>query len=148
MPRAPRRPLTARAVKAEPLSVPSVSVAGGMPRSMAARWIRAMASLALQRVSSCQATISLVQQTGRGHRVDPAVLGHPDRREVQLPELIGPLDAEEAGPASTLQRAPALDQPALAHHPEHALAVHRPTEPAQRPRRDHALAVGRVRLGL
>ncbi len=31
---------------------------GGMPRSMAARSIRAMASLALQRVSRCQATIS------------------------------------------------------------------------------------------
>src|SRR3954462_6368812 len=36
---------------------------GGMPRSMAARWIRAMASLALQRVSRCQATISRVQQS-------------------------------------------------------------------------------------
>jgi hypothetical protein len=41
-----------------------------------------------------------------------------------------------------------LDQPALAHHPEHALAVHRPAQPAARPRTDHAVAVGRVRLGV
>src|SRR5262249_30008939 len=31
------------------------------------------------------------------HQVGPAVLGDPDRGQVELPELPGPLDPEEAG---------------------------------------------------
>src|SRR5215217_7311083 len=107
--------LNALAVNAEPLSVPSVSVPGGMPRSIAARSISAIASLARQRVSRCQATISRVQQSIAAHQVDPAVLGDPDRGEVQVPELIRPLDAEEPRPAPAIERPAALDQPALAH---------------------------------
>jgi hypothetical protein len=139
--------LNVRAVNAEPLSVPSVSVPGAMPRSIAARSISAIASLARQRVSRCQATISRVQQTGRGHQIDPAVLGHPDRGHVQVPELVGPLDAEEPRPAPAIERPAALDQPALAHHPEHALAVHALAEPPPHPRGHHPVAVGRVGLG-
>jgi hypothetical protein len=140
--------LNARAVNAEPLSVPSVSVPGAMPRSVAARSISAIASLARQRVSRCQATISRVQQTGRGHQVDPAVLGHPDGGDVEVPQLVGAFDAEEPRPAPTLQRAAALDQLALAHHPEHALSVHAPAESPAHPRGHHPVAVGRVGLGL
>jgi hypothetical protein len=140
--------LNARAVNAEPLSVPSVSVPGGMPRSRAARSISAIASRARQRVSRCQATISRVQQTGRGHQIDPAVLGHPHAGHVEVPELVGALDAEEPRPASTPGRAPALEQPALAHHAQHALAVDRPPEPPPDPRRDQPVAIGRVGLRL
>jgi hypothetical protein len=140
--------LKARAVNAEPLSVPSVSVPGAMPRSVAARSISAIASRARQRVSRCQPTISRVQQTGRGHQVDPAGFGDPDARHVQVPELIGPLDAEEPRPPAPLQRGPALDQPPLTHHAQHPLAVHPPAQPPAHPRRDQAVAVGRVGLGL
>jgi hypothetical protein len=77
-----------------------------MPRFVAARSIGAIASLARQRVCGCQAMISRVQQTGRGHQLQPAVLGHPDAREVQVPELIGALDAEDPRPPPTLHRAP------------------------------------------
>jgi hypothetical protein len=76
------------------------------------------------------------------------VLGHPDTRHVEVPELVGSLDAEEPGPVPPLQRPPALDQPLLAHHAQHPLAVDRPAEPASRPRADEALAIGRVGLGL
>jgi hypothetical protein len=139
--------LKARAVNAEPLSVPSVSVPGAMPRSVAARSISAIASLARHRVCRCQATISRVQQTGRGHQVDPAVLGDPDRGHVQMPELIRALDAEEPGPAPTPGRAAALDEPALAHHAQHPLAVDRPPEPPAHPRGHQPGAVGRVLHG-
>jgi hypothetical protein len=50
-------------VNAEPLSVPSVSVAGAMPCSATARSITAIASLARQRRLSSQPTISRVQQS-------------------------------------------------------------------------------------
>jgi len=72
------------------------------------------------------------------------VLGHPDAGEVQVPELVGPLDAEEPGPAPTRQPAAALDQPAHAQHAQHALAVDRSAQPPAHPRRDDAVAVGRV----
>src|SRR5215207_769159 len=68
----------------------------------------------------------------RGHQVDPAVLGDPDAGHVQMPELVRALDAEEPGPAPTRQRAAALDQPALAQHAQHALAVDRAPEPPPR----------------
>jgi hypothetical protein len=54
------------------------------------------------------------------------VLGRPDRGHVEVPELVGVPDAEEPGPAPILARGAVLDQLALAHHPEHALAVHAP----------------------
>ena len=38
------------------------------------------------------------------HQVGPAVLGHPDRGQVALPQLPGPLDPEEAGPLAALER--------------------------------------------
>jgi hypothetical protein len=41
----------------------------------------------------------------------------------------------------------ALDQPALAHHAQDALAVDRPAELADSERRDHPVAVGLVLLG-
>jgi hypothetical protein len=69
------------------------------------------------------------------------VLGDPDRGQVELPQLPGPLDLEEAGPPPALQRPPTLDQLPLPHHPEHALAVDRETEPAADERRDHPVAV-------
>jgi hypothetical protein len=52
-----------RAVKAEPLSVPSVSVPGGIACSQAARSTTAIASTARQRTSRPQPTISRVQQS-------------------------------------------------------------------------------------
>jgi hypothetical protein len=64
-----------------------------------------------------------------------------------MPKLIGPRDVEEPGPAATVEPPAALDQPALAHHPQHALAVDRPAELAADQRRDHAVAVGLVGLG-
>jgi len=53
-----------------------------------------------------------------------------------MPELPGPLDLEEAGPAALGLATAALDQPLLAHHAQHALAVDRPAELARDPRRD------------
>jgi hypothetical protein len=81
----------------------------------------------------------------RGVEVGPALLGHPDRGHVEVPELIGPLDPEEAGTAAPAQRPVALQQPLLAHHPLRALAVDLPAELAARERGDHPRAVGRVR---
>jgi hypothetical protein len=86
-------------VNSVPLSVPSVSSPARMPRSATAASMTAAASWARQRMSSAQATISRVQQTGRGVQIPPAVLGDPDRRHIQMPELIRTLDAEEARPA-------------------------------------------------
>jgi hypothetical protein len=79
-------------------------------------------------------------------QVAPAVLGDPDRRHVEMPELGRALDAEEPGPAPARLRAAALDQPVLGHHPQHPLAVHRPAQLASDPGRDHPVAVGRVGL--
>jgi hypothetical protein len=53
----------------------------------------------------------------------------------KLPQLAGPLDPEEAGPLPALDRAAALDQLPLAHHPQHPLAVDRHAEPAPDERR-------------
>jgi hypothetical protein len=50
-------------VNAEPLSVPSVSRPGAMPRSAVAASMTAIASGARQRTSSAQLVISLVQQS-------------------------------------------------------------------------------------
>src|SRR3954449_11633165 len=65
-----------------------------------------------------------------------------------MPELIGSLDAEEPRPPAAPGRAAALDEPALAHHAQHPLAVDRAPEPASGPGTDHPVAVGRVGLGL
>jgi hypothetical protein len=50
-------------VNALPLSVPSVSRPGPVPRSAAAAWMTAIASGARQRTSSAQAVISRVPQS-------------------------------------------------------------------------------------
>jgi hypothetical protein len=63
MPSSPSRARKRRAVKAEPLSEPSVSLPGSMAWTTAARSMSAIASSARQRSSSCQATISRVQQS-------------------------------------------------------------------------------------
>src|SRR5215212_2388200 len=83
----------------------------------------------------------------RGHQIAPAVLGDPHAGHVEMPELIGTLDAEEPRPPASLQWAAALDEPALAHHAQHPLAVDRAPEPPPRPGADHPVAVGRVGLG-
>jgi hypothetical protein len=44
-------------------------------------------------------------------QVGPAVLGDPDARHVEMPELIGTLDPEEAGTAPPPERPVALQQP-------------------------------------
>jgi len=82
-------------------------------------------------------------------RIRPAVLDHPHARQIQLPQLPWPFDPEEAGPLPALERSPALDQLALAHHPEHSLAVDRDAQLAPDEGADHAVAVGLVgeRLG-
>src|SRR5262249_40020379 len=64
------------------------------------------------------------------HQVRPAVLGDPDARQIELPQRPWPLDPEEAGPLPPLGLPAALDQLPLSHHPQHALAVDRDTEPA------------------
>src|SRR4051812_23536623 len=116
-----------------------------MPRSAAPCSMTAIASVARQRTSSAHAVISRVQQTGRGVQIAPAVLGDPDRRRVQMPELISALDAEEPRPSAPPFRATPPQQPLAAHEPLHALAVDRTAELAARERRDHPVAVGRVR---
>ena len=80
-------------------------------------------------------------------QIAPAVLGDPDRGHVQVPQLAGALDPEEPGPAPARLGPPALDQLALAHHAQHPLAVHRPTEPAADPGGHDPIPVGRVLLG-
>src|SRR5215210_516397 len=83
----------------------------------------------------------------RGHQVAPAVLGDPDRRHVEVPQLVGPGDLEEPRAPAAIEAATALDEPSLAHDPQHALAVDRPAELADDERGDHAVAVGLVGLG-
>jgi hypothetical protein len=78
-------------------------------------------------------------------QVAPAVLGHPDRGHIELPELTRPLDPEEARPLPALRRPPPLDQLPLPHHPQDALSVDRDPEPAADERTDHAVPVGLVR---
>jgi hypothetical protein len=72
------------------------------------------------------------------------VLGDPHARQVELPQLPGPLDPEEAGSLATLERPAALDQLPLSHHPEHTLAVDRDPEPLPDEGADHPVAVGLV----
>ena len=99
------------------------------------------------RVPDKQEMISLLRAAvDRGHQIDPAVLGDPDRRHVQMPELVRACDPEEPGPPSAIQPPAALDQAALAHDPQHALAVDRPPELARDERCDHPVAVGLVGL--
>jgi hypothetical protein len=61
-------------------------------------------------------------------QVHPAVLGDPDARHVEMPELSGTLDLEDAGTAPALLDRSALDQLLLAHHPQHPFAVDRDAE--------------------
>ena len=43
--------------------------------------------------------------------------GNPDRAEVEVPELVGPLDPEEARPATASRGPVPLQEALLAHHP-------------------------------
>src|SRR5438445_9940436 len=79
-------------------------------------------------------------------QVDPAVLGDPDRGHIHVPQLRGPGDAKDAGTPAARRSGPTLGQLLLAHHPQHALAVHGLPELAPGERPDHAVAVGRVVL--
>jgi hypothetical protein len=78
--------------------------------------------------------------------IDPAVGCGPDLGHVQVPELVGAGDPEEAWPATAVGVAGALQQPVLAHDSLHPLAVHRLAQLAAGQGGDHAGAVGRVRL--
>jgi hypothetical protein len=82
-------------------------------------------------------------------QVAPAVLGDPDARQVELPQLPRPFHPEEAGPLPALERAVALDQLPLPQHAQHPLAVHRPAQLPADEGADHPVAVGLVgeRLG-
>jgi hypothetical protein len=135
--------LKRRAVKAEPLSEPSVSSPGSIIGRCRAfddgdRFVGAAAQLELRGDDLACAAVD------DRHQVAPAMLGDPDRGQVELPQLPRPLDPEEAGPLAPLQRPPPLDQLPLAHHPQHALAVDRDTEPAADEGADHPVAVGLV----
>jgi hypothetical protein len=72
------------------------------------------------------------------------VLGDPDRCDVEMPELIGPLDAEESRSAAAPLAAATLHQAVLAHEPLHALAVDPIAELAAGERGDHPGLVARV----
>jgi hypothetical protein len=80
----------------------------------------------------------------RGVQVGLAVLGDPDARHVEVPELVGTLDAEVAGTAAPAKRPVALQQPLLAHHPLRSLAVDLAAELAACERSDHPRSVGRI----
>src|SRR4051794_35002140 len=67
----------------------------------------------------------------RGVEVAPAVLGHPDRGRVEMPELVGPGDLEVPGPAPSSLRADRLQQGVFAHQSLAALAVDRPLDLAR-----------------
>ena len=72
------------------------------------------------------------------------MLSDPDARHVEVPELVGTLDAEEAGTTPPAKRPVALQQPLLAHDALRPLAVDLAAELAARERGDHPGAVGRV----
>src|SRR6266545_2135631 len=137
-----------RAVKAEPLSEPSVSSPGSMPCHGGRafddrdRFVGAAAQLEAPTDDLAGAAVDDRVQ------VCPAVLGNPDRGHVQLPELPRPLDPEEAGPLAPLQRAAALDQLPLAHHPQDAFPIDRHAEPATDEGGHHPVAVGLIRRRL
>jgi hypothetical protein len=132
-----------RAVNAEPLSVPSVSVGrdallGDRSFDDGDRLGRAAADLEAPADDLARAAVDDRVQ------VAPAVLGDPDRGHVHVPQLAGPLDPEESAPTAARLRAATLDQPVLAHHAQDPLAVDRDPELAARERPDHPVAVGRV----
>ena len=79
-------------------------------------------------------------------QVAPAVLCDPDRGHVPVPQLGRPLDPEEAGPAAPGLAPAALEQPVLAHHAQHPLAVDRDAELAAGERPDHPVTGGTALL--
>ena len=105
----------ARAVNAEPLSVPSFSVPGAMCWSATACSITVMASLARQRSDSCQPTISRVQQSMIAFRYTHPCSATQIEVMSRCHRLPGTLDAEKPRPPPARLHAAALDQPALAH---------------------------------
>src|SRR5918994_1375581 len=63
-----------------------------------------------------------------------------------MPELVRARDAEVPGPPAAIEPAAALNQAALAHHAQDALAVDGAAELAANERADHPVAVGLVGL--
>jgi hypothetical protein len=139
--------LKRRLVNALPLSVPSVSVPGSSLCAAIARSTSVIASSVRQRSLRLQPTISRVPAVDRGVQVRPAVLGNPDRGHVEVPELIGPLDPEEARTTTPAHQPVALQQPLLAHHPLGPLPVDLPAELLACERGDHPRPVRRIRVG-
>ena len=79
-------------------------------------------------------------------QVGPAVLGDPDARHVEVPELVRPLDAEEAGTPPAAERLMASQEPLLPHHTLRPFPVDLPPKPLTRERGDHPRPVARVRV--
>ena len=69
----------------------------------------------------------------RGVEVGPAVLGDPDTRHVEVPELIGTLDAEVARTTTPAKRSPfTVERPILRGAPDTIVATARPYRPRLR----------------
>jgi hypothetical protein len=77
-------------------------------------------------------------------QLGPALLCDPHAGHVEMPELVGPLDPEEAGTAAPAKRPVPLQQPLLAHQPLRAFPIHLAAELTAGKRGDHPAAVGRV----
>src|SRR3954451_23030446 len=105
MPSSVSRERNARLVNAVPLLLPSVNEPCPTSRSAIARsndrGRRGGAAADVERLPGDFAGAAV----DRGVQVAPAVLGDPDRRHVQMPELVGPRDLEVAGPAPASLRA-------------------------------------------
>jgi hypothetical protein len=123
MPSSASRARKQRAVKAEPLSAPKHELAGldavhgGGVFDDGDRVVGAAAQGELPADDLAGAAVDDRVQ------VRPAVLGDPDARHVELPDLPRPLDAEEAWPLAPLEWAAALDQLAFPHHPRTRLRL-------------------------
>src|SRR5229473_8087678 len=134
-----------RAVKADPLSVPSVSVPGAIAWSSTACLITAVASAARRRSSSDQPTISRVQQSMIAFRYTQPWSATQTLVMSRCQSWPGRSTLKTPGRRRRLDRSP-LDQLLLAHHPQHALAVDRDVELAADKAANHPVAVGRVAL--
>src|SRR6266852_5165762 len=99
-----------RAVKADPLSVPSVSVPGAIAWSSTACLITAVASAARQRSSSDQPTILRVQQSMIAFRYTQPCSATHTLVMSRCQSLAGTFDLEDAGTAPARLDRAALDQ--------------------------------------
>src|SRR5436190_336081 len=100
-----RRPLERAPRPGPPLRTARASCDGGVDESD--RLVGAAAQLEVPAHDLTGATVD------RGVQIRPAVLGDPDAGHVEVPELIGPLDPEEARPAPPAKRPVTLQQPLL-----------------------------------